>query len=101
MSSARIRGRLSTHLPSRSLEAVDLSRNRSSHLNKHLESAGCGNSRQSCPDLIRPCDGLFVCDIFEKNGVPDGTDYNKERSVGPLMEFSRAKLGGDDRTLRK
>lgn len=39
--------------------------------------------------------------VWLKSGKPDGTDYSKDRSVAALMEFSRAKIGRDERTLRK
>eukprot|EP00904_Undaria_pinnatifida_P013499 jgi/Undpi1/927/HiC_scaffold_10.g04391.m1 len=38
---------------------------------------------------------------FFKNGVADGTDYAKDRAVAPLMQFSIAKIGGDDKVLRR
>lgn len=37
----------------------------------------------------------------EKNGRAEGTDYSKDRSLVSLMEYGRAKVGGDDRALRK
>lgn len=36
-----------------------------------------------------------------QNGEPDGPDYAKDRSVEPLMQFAAAKIGGDEKILRR
>ncbi|CAM9927755.1 unnamed protein product [Pylaiella littoralis] len=36
-----------------------------------------------------------------RNGEPDGPDYAKDRSVEPLMQFAAAKIGGDEKILRR
>ncbi|CAN0022408.1 unnamed protein product [Ascophyllum nodosum] len=38
---------------------------------------------------------------FFKGGVADGTDYAKDRSVPSLMQYSNAKIGNDEKTLRR
>jgi len=37
----------------------------------------------------------------EQNGVADGTDYNKDRSVSSLVQYATAKIGGDEKALRR
>ena len=43
----------------------------------------------------------FAVSGAPKNGVADGTDYAKDRAVAPLMQYSAAKIGGDDKVLRR
>ncbi|CAB1115551.1 unnamed protein product [Ectocarpus sp. CCAP 1310/34] len=38
---------------------------------------------------------------YFKGGVQDGTDYSKDRSVTALMQYAQAKVGGDEKTLRR
>ncbi len=33
--------------------------------------------------------------------MPDGTDYSKDRSVSSLVQYATAKIGGDDKALRR
>eukprot|EP00752_Nemacystus_decipiens_P014202 g12631.t1 len=38
---------------------------------------------------------------FFKGGEPDAVDYSKDRSVVSLMQYANAKIGGDEKTLRR
>ncbi|CAM9412427.1 unnamed protein product [Ectocarpus sp. 6 AP-2014] len=38
---------------------------------------------------------------YFKGGVQDGTDYSKDRSVTSLVQYAQAKVGGDEKALRR